>query len=90
MPLANDHTAVEQAAPGWYPDPTTPVLVRWWDGTGWTHYTSPNPATVSPGRKRTWKFVTLVVVIVLVTLGLVAVAVIVAISAAINDWASNK
>lgn len=23
-------------APGWYPDPQAPTLMRWWDGTRWT------------------------------------------------------
>lgn len=27
--------------PGWYPDPWTPGLVRWWDGTAWSAHTAP-------------------------------------------------
>ena len=30
------------APPGWYPDPTDPARIRWWDGTAWTFH-SPGP-----------------------------------------------
>src|SRR5690606_2834579 len=30
-------------APGWYPDPGNPQLLRWWDGNTWTPHTQPNP-----------------------------------------------
>ena len=28
---------------GWYPDPTTPQVMRWWDGQAWTDHTIDNP-----------------------------------------------
>lgn len=28
---------------GWYPDPDSPALVRWWDGEKWTEHTQPHP-----------------------------------------------
>ncbi|MGW6567638.1 DUF2510 domain-containing protein [Streptomyces sp. NPDC054975] len=36
--------------PGWYPDPATPTVERWWDGTNWTAHTRQAPAahTVPP------------------------------------------
>ncbi|MFG1792374.1 DUF2510 domain-containing protein [Nocardia sp. NPDC049149] len=43
MALRSDRrTAVPQpAAPGWYPDPANPAIVRWFDGRQWTHQTQP-------------------------------------------------
>lgn len=28
-------------APGWYPDPQNPNIVRWWDGDAWSPHTQP-------------------------------------------------
>jgi hypothetical protein len=30
-------------APGWYPDPVSPVHLRFWDGSGWTDRRAPRP-----------------------------------------------
>jgi hypothetical protein len=35
-------TATDPPPRGWYNDPTTPDLDRWWDGTAWTEYTHRN------------------------------------------------
>jgi hypothetical protein len=34
--VTGDDTAVPPAPPAWYPCPTDPRLLRWWDGAGWT------------------------------------------------------
>ena len=36
------------SAPGWYPDPSSPYLRRWWSGTEWTAYTMPAYSVPSP------------------------------------------
>jgi heat shock protein HtpX len=40
--LADTHTdePADQAAPGWYGDPTSQHRLRWWDGHAWTSFTS--------------------------------------------------
>jgi hypothetical protein len=30
-------------APGWFPDPSNPAFLRWWDGNAWTNHTTPVP-----------------------------------------------
>ena len=38
---------------GWYPDPYgAPELLRWWDGSTWTHHTHPGVARRDGGRGR--------------------------------------
>lgn len=34
-------------APGWYPDPTNPASVRWWDGSKWGEQTQPKQPPVA-------------------------------------------
>ena len=29
--------------PGWYPDPSSPTQLRWWDGSAWSEQTAPRP-----------------------------------------------
>lgn len=38
-------------APGWYPDPTSADVVRWWDGTAWSSHTAPK---VVPASASSW------------------------------------
>lgn len=39
-----------KAAPGWFPNPDHPGLLRYWDGERWTEHTAPAaPAVVSAG-----------------------------------------
>lgn len=47
--------------PGWYPDPTSPGLVRYWDGAVWTSHVQAAPpawptaaAAMSAARPITW------------------------------------
>jgi uncharacterized protein DUF2510 len=41
--VRSDETIMTTQA-GWYPDPQTPYLARWWDGQAWTAHTSAPPA----------------------------------------------
>jgi len=39
-----------QPNPGWYPDPSAPTQLRWWDGVSWSNATQPASAPgVAPG-----------------------------------------
>jgi hypothetical protein len=35
--------------PGWYPDPATPTMVRWWDGNSWTNDARPTAGFTGGG-----------------------------------------
>ncbi|QHC67416.1 DUF2510 domain-containing protein [Rathayibacter sp. VKM Ac-2759] len=37
---------MNNAAPGWYPDPTQPATQRYWDGIAWTEQRAPLTPTV--------------------------------------------
>lgn len=52
-------------AAGWYPDPETPGLVRWWDGQGWA----------APVNKKNTPLQTLAIVAAVIAAAIVAVMV---------------
>ncbi|MCW3765139.1 DUF2510 domain-containing protein [Paenarthrobacter ureafaciens] len=37
--------------PGWYPDPSQPQQMRWWDGVQWTQNVAPGPAQYMPVQR---------------------------------------
>jgi hypothetical protein len=60
---------------GWYPDPAEPSVIRWWDGSAWTHHLQPAPQAspdlpAAPGWFTTRNAVlALAVMLVLLALG---------------------
>ncbi|MFE4196543.1 DUF2510 domain-containing protein [Paenarthrobacter sp. NPDC056912] len=42
--------------PGWYPDPSDPRLVRWWDGVAWTAHQGP-PSVQYHGQYQPYQMV---------------------------------
>lgn len=70
-----------QVAPSWYPDPSDPRLLRYWDGLQWTAHTSPAsaplPAPAGPdgggSKKAMWAIGIVVgVLVLLVVIGILA------------------
>lgn len=51
--MVTEPTQPKRPPAGWYPDPKTPGVQRWWSGTGWTLQTKPDansPAEWKPSR----------------------------------------
>jgi hypothetical protein len=43
----------DTASAGWYYDPDSANILRWWDGQGWTEARMPVPTTASTGDRVT-------------------------------------
>ncbi|MEO6821030.1 MAG: heavy metal-binding domain-containing protein [Candidatus Nanopelagicales bacterium] len=43
-------TTSGQPIAGWYPDPSVPTQLRWWDGTTWSDQTQPMVSEQAPGE----------------------------------------
>ena len=54
------------SSPGWYPDPTNPLLIRYWDGTEWSEQTQHRP----PGMMQTTQSTTSGLAIASMVLGI--------------------
>ena len=44
--IGDDQSQMLGSEPGWFTDPTDPILVRYWDGARWTTQTMPVPASL--------------------------------------------
>ena len=63
--------------PGWYPDPSRPGLMRWWDGSQWSEQSAPAPPPIYVGQTDGYAIAALItgvlgVPIVSIVLGVVA------------------
>jgi Domain of unknown function (DUF4190)/Protein of unknown function (DUF2510) len=65
------------SAPGWYPDPSRPGAMRWWDGSQWSDHSAPAPPPVYVGETDGYAIASLIcgvlgVPIVSIVLGVMA------------------
>ncbi len=87
-------------APNWYPDPSDPRFLRYWDGARWTEHTSPVSGEVagapqggvapSGGSSHKVLWIVLGVVGGLMALGVIVVVVLAAIAAPVYDSQRQK
>jgi hypothetical protein len=78
--------------PGWFPDPSAPAVVRWWDGFQWANHTAPNDAQ-APSRgapRHVGRIVVSTILIVLAVLGLAGAAYTFFLLFMVSQWSSNK
>ena len=80
------------AAPAWYPDPSHPAVLRYWDGEAWTTYTRPDidDAGQPPAKRPVWETVAIVVAVTLGAIGLIGLVFILMLFQALDNWGENK